>query len=87
MDGYAIREVARDDLASNTLADLTMPVTLMFGKRSLLADPDERERIASEVSECFVIEGGHHLTIEAPDQVAAAIFGASRIARRGRGRE
>jgi acyl transferase domain-containing protein/alpha-beta hydrolase superfamily lysophospholipase/acyl carrier protein len=70
-------EFARDYLASNILADLAMPVTLIFGKHSQRAHPEQWARMASQVSECLVIEGGHHLTIEAADEVAAAIANAA----------
>jgi acyl transferase domain-containing protein/acyl-CoA synthetase (AMP-forming)/AMP-acid ligase II/alpha-beta hydrolase superfamily lysophospholipase/acyl carrier protein len=70
-------EFARDYLASSILADLAMPVTLIFGRQSQLAHSEPWERMASQVSECRVIEGGHHLTIEAADEVAAAIASAA----------
>jgi pimeloyl-ACP methyl ester carboxylesterase len=62
---------------TDLLADLPVPVSLLFGTYSALGRDDPRRRIAKHAAECLAIAGGHNLTLEAADEVAAAIARAA----------
>ena len=58
------------------IADLMIPATLVQGTDGMTKLDGRTEEAVERVVACVTIDGGHHLTIEAPDQIAEAIAAA-----------
>jgi pimeloyl-ACP methyl ester carboxylesterase len=61
------------DVFCDVISNLTMPVTLVQGTDGMTKLDDRTENAVQRVVACVTVDGGHHLTIEAPDQIAEAI--------------
>jgi hypothetical protein len=66
---------------SDLIAQLPMPATVLIGAQSTHRRVTADERPWNDMVNSVVIEGGHHLTIESADQVAAVIEGVPQLQR------
>ena len=58
---------------ANLLRTFEMPVTLVFGSRSNLGRGHDRRLLERAADACFTLEGGHSLTVDAPEALADVI--------------
>jgi hypothetical protein len=74
---YASNQLTRAAFQS-AIAEIPLPEIVVQGSEGMtrwdVLPHDDASRVA-----CVTIDGGHHLTIETPKQVAAAITNAMRV--------